>query len=126
MHITIPLAAAALIAVAIIGIGLGYLISPVRMLGSFGLKPPASDADTHAWLRLKGARDLASGVVVLSLMWMTDSRCVGVALLAFAIVPFGDMSTILGSGGSKARAFGVHGVTCVVMIVVGLLLVHAI
>jgi hypothetical protein len=77
-------------------------------------------------LRLKGIRDLASGLVVLSLMRMTDSRSVGVAVLVFAIVPFGDMSTILGSGGSKARAFGVHGVTSAVMIVVGLVLVHAI
>ena len=126
MQNTIALVAVAVIAVAIIGIGFGYLVSPVRMMGSFGLRPPASDADTYAWLRLKGIRDLASGLVVLSLMRMTDSRSVGVAVLVFAIVPFGDMSTILGSGGSKARAFGVHGVTSAVMIVVGLVLVHAI
>jgi hypothetical protein len=43
-----------------------------------------------------------------------------------AIIPFGDMSIILGSGGSKSRAFSIHGVTCAVMLVVGLLLIHAI
>jgi hypothetical protein len=41
-----------LIAVAIIVIGCFYLASPERILGGFGLKPPAPDADTHAWLRL--------------------------------------------------------------------------
>ena len=53
----IPLALAALIAVGIMVIGGFYLVSPERMSGSFGLKPPASDADTRAWLRLKGIRD---------------------------------------------------------------------
>jgi hypothetical protein len=43
-----------------------------------------------------------------------------------AIIPLGDMSIILGSGGSKSRAFSIHGVTCAVMLVVGLLLIHAI
>jgi hypothetical protein len=50
----------------------------------------------------------------------------GIALLVEAIMPLGDMSIILGSGGSKSRAFSIHGVTCAVMLVVGLLLIHAI
>jgi len=37
--------------------GCFYLVSPERISGTFGLKPPASDADTRAWLRLKGIRD---------------------------------------------------------------------
>jgi hypothetical protein len=36
------------------------------------------------------------------------------------------MSIVLGSGGSKSQAFSVHGVTCAVMLIVGLLLIHAI
>jgi hypothetical protein len=122
----IPLSLAALIAVAIIIIGFFYLASPERILGGFGLKPPAPDADTHAWLRLKGIRDVASGLVVLTMMLTAERRLVGIALLVYAIIPFGDMSIVLGSGGSKSRAFSIHGVTCVVMLVVGLLLSHAI
>ena len=64
--------------------------------------------------------------VVLTMMPTADSRLVGTALLVFAIIPFGDMSIILGSGGSRSRAFSIHGVTCAVMLVVGLLLIHAI
>jgi len=126
MHYAIPFSLAALMAVAIIVIGCFYVLSPERMTGSFGLRPPAPDTDTRAWLRLKGIRDVVSGLVVLTMMLTTDTRTVGIALLVEAIVPFGDMSNILGSGGSKSTAFSVHGVTCAVMLVVGLWLIHII
>jgi len=126
MHNAIPLILAALIAVGIIVIGCFYLVSPERISGTFGLKPPASDADTRAWLRLKGIRDVASGLAVLTMMLTTDSRTVGIVLLVFAIIPFGDMFNILVSGGRKATAFSVHGVTCAVMLFAGLLSIHAI
>ena len=124
MHNAVPLILTALIAVGIIVIGCFYLVSPQRVSGTFGLRPPAPDADTRAWLRLKGIRDIASGLAVLTLMLTTDSRTVGIVLLVFAIIPFGDMSNILASGGRKATAFSVHGVTCAVMLAVGLLLIH--
>ena len=123
---TIGLSLAVLVSVGIIVIGCFYLASPQRILGTFGLKPPASDADTVAWLRPKGIRDVAAGLAVLTLMLTTDSRTVGIVLLVFAVIPFGDMSNILVSGGRKATAFSVHGVTCAVMLAVGLLLIHAI
>jgi hypothetical protein len=75
---------------------------------------------------LRGIRDVVSGLVVLTMMLTTDVRTVGIALLVEAIVPLGDMSNVLGSGGSKSAAFSIHGVTCAVMLVVGLLLIHAI
>ena len=126
MHNAMPLSLAALIAVGIIVIGCFYLVSPERISGTFGLKPPAHDADTHAWLRPKGIRDVASGLVVLTMILTAERRLVGIALLVYAIIPLGDMSIVLGSGGSRSKAFSVHGVACAVMLVVGLLLIHAI
>jgi hypothetical protein len=126
MHNTVPLILAALLAVGIIVIGCFYLVSPERISGTFGLKPPASDAATRAWLRPKGIRDVAAGLVVLAMMLTADTRSVGIVLLVEAIIPLGDMSIILGSGGSKPRAFSIHGVTCAVMFVVALLLIHPI
>ena len=120
------LSVAALIAVAVTAIGCFYLASPERMVGSFGLRPPALDADTRAWLRLKGIRDVGCGLVVLMLMLAGDRRSLGIALLAFAIIPLGDMSIVLGSNGAKSKAFSIHGLTCAVMLVVGLLLIHVI
>jgi hypothetical protein len=124
MNIAIPLSAAGLVAVGIIAIGGFYLLAPERILGGFGLKPPAPDADTRAWLRLKGIRDIASGLVLLALMLTADARTVGIALLVFAVIPLGDMSIVLGSGGSKSTALSVHGVTCAVMLVASLFLIH--
>ena len=60
------------------------------------------------------------------MMLAADGRTLGIALLALAVIPFGDMSNILVSGGRKATAFSVHGVTCAVMLFAGLLLIHAI
>lgn len=125
MHSVLPLALAVLVSIGITVIGCFYIASPQRILGGFGLKPPAPSADTRAWLRTKGVRDVASGLVVLTLMLTTDSRTVGIVLLAFAIIPFGDMSNVLASGGRKATAFFVHGLTCAVMLFAGLLLVHS-
>src|SRR5215510_6705103 len=116
MQNAIPLILAALLAVGIIVIGSFYLLSAERISGTFGLKPPASDADTRAWLRPKGIRDLVSGLVVLTMMLTADMRSVGIVLLVEAIIPLGDMSIILGSDGSKSRAFSIHGVTCAVML----------
>jgi hypothetical protein len=93
------------------------------MTGSFGLKPPASDADTRAWLRLKGVRDIASGLVVFAMMLTAGPRLVGIVLLAFAVIPLGDMLVVLGSGGSKSKALSIHGLTCAVMLMVGFLLI---
>ena len=126
MQNVIPLILAVLLAVGIIVIGCFYVLSPERISGTFGLKPPAPDADTRAWLRPKGVRDVAAGVVVLAMMLTADRRSVGIALLVEAIIPFGDMSIVLASGGSKPRALSIHGVTCAVMLVVGFLLVHVI
>jgi uncharacterized membrane protein len=123
---SIPLILAALMAVGIIVIGCFYLVAPERISGSFGLRPPAPDRDTRAWLRLKGVRDVASGLVVLTMMLAADRRTVGIVLMVLAVVPFGDMCNILASGGRKATAYAVHGVTCAAMLVVGLWLIHAI
>ena len=60
------------------------------------------------------------------MMLTVDWRLVGITLLVEAVIPFGDMSIVLGSGGSKSQAFSIHGVACAVMLVVGLLLIHAI
>jgi hypothetical protein len=126
MHTLLPLALTVLVALAIMVIGCFYMAAPARLVDSFGLKLPAKDADTYAWLRLKGIRDFASGVAVLTLMATTDHRTVGILLLVLAFIPFGDMSNILISGGRKVTALSVHGVTCLVMIFAGLLLINVI
>lgn len=125
MHTFLPLSIAVLVSITIMVIGLFYMTSPTKIFGSFGLKLPATDANTLAWLHLKGIRDFASGLAVLTSLATTDHRTVGILMLALAFIPFGDMSNVLISRGRKVTAFLVHGVTCLLMIFAGLLLIHA-
>ena len=126
IHNVAPLSLAALVAAGVIFLGCSYLVAPERAVGSFGLKLPASDPDTRAWLRLKGIRDLGLGLLVLAMLLIADRQVVGITLLVAAIVPLGDMSIILGSGGSRSKAFFIHGATCAALLVAGLLLIHAV
>ena len=124
MLTTIAIAIAALIAIAVTTIGSFYVFSPERVVSSFGLKLPSPDANTRAWLHLKGVRDIGCGLLVLILLLTADHRTVGTALLALAVIPFGDMSVVLATGGSRSAAFSIHGLTCGVMLLAGLSLIH--
>ena len=108
---------ALLLAVAIIAIGTLYVARPLTTMRGFGLPLPDISANIAAWLRLKGVRDIVSGLVVLALMLWSTPRAVGLVLLVEAIIPTGDMLVILAANGSKTAAFGMHGVTAVIMVV---------
>jgi hypothetical protein len=125
MHDLLPLALALLVSAAIIVIGLFYIASPAHITGGFGLPAPAFDPITRAWLRTKGVRDIAAGLVVLVLLLTADHRTVGVVVLVLASIPLGDMLNVIASGGRKSTALSVHGFTCLVMLFTGLLFLHA-
>ncbi|MEA1648544.1 DUF4267 domain-containing protein [Nitrospirillum sp. BR 11164] len=107
---------ALLAAFGIMVIGVLYLFSPRSATPSFGLPLPEEGVNITWWLRLKGVRDIASGLVVLALMVWGGPRMVGVALLVEAMIPLGDMSLILAAKGSTGRALGIHGVTAALMV----------
>ena len=107
---------ALLAAVGIIWIGTGYVSDPRTMAPSFGLPLPEEGANIAWWLRLKGIRDVASGLLILAFMAWDGHRALGIALLVESIIPIGDMSSILAANGSTRTAFGVHGVTAVLMV----------
>lgn len=107
---------ALLAAIGIIAVGILYLSNPRAATRSFGLPLPEEGANITWWLRLKGGRDVVSGLVVLALMAWGTSRTVGIVLLIEAMIPASDMSLILAAKGSTKRAFGMHGLTAALMI----------
>lgn len=107
---------AVLVSIAIIGIGSMYLFKPQAAAQGFGLRLPDQGESTQWWLRLKGVRDIVSGVIVLALMTWASPRILGIGLLVQALTPLGDMSIVLASKSSFKHAFGIHGSTALLMI----------
>ena len=115
MHL-LSLAVALLAALAIIGIGVGYVTSPTKMAPSFGLPLPPDVHDVRWWLRPKGVRDIVSGLVVIAVFFAGDRHLLGLVLMVEVLIPLGDMTTVLAGRGRTATALGVHGLTALVMI----------
>jgi hypothetical protein len=107
---------ALLVAVGIIAIGTQYIVSPRAATRIFGLPLPEDGANIEWWLRLKGVRDIVSGLAVLAFMMWGTSSGVGLILLVESIIAVGDMLMILAAKGSTKRAFGMHGLTAVFMV----------
>ena len=112
----LALGLALLLAFAIIAIGILYLASPLTATRSFGLPLPENGANIAWWLRLKGVRDIASGLAVLAFMTWGAPGAVGIILLVEAFIPVGDMLLILAAKGSTKSALGTHGLTAVIMV----------
>ena len=117
------LAISLLVALGIIGLGLMYLYNPRAATQSFGLPLPEDGANVVWWLRLKGVRDIVSGLVLLAVVAWGGKPILGIVLLIEAMIPLGDMSLVLASKGSTKRAFGIHGLTAALMILAALPLI---
>ena len=112
-----------LIAAAIIFIGARFYWGPAAAARDFGIanSPSPSTAFT-AWLSVKGTRDIASGLFVALLMANGSPRLLGEFLIVASLIPVGDGLIVLRNGGTRAAAFGIHGVTAVVLLAAGITL----
>ena len=117
-----PIGVAVVMALAIMSIGVMYLARPASVMPSFGLALPRNEAGMSPWVRLKGSRDLASGLLVLALVAWGDHVLLGIALAILAIIPIGDMTVILAAKGSTRTAVTVHGLTAALLILAAILL----
>ena len=114
---------ALLASAGIIVIGIMYLFNPKAIMPNFGLPLPDTGPITMPWLRLKGMRDIVSGLIVLSLVAWGAARMLGIVLAIEALIPLTDMSLVLVGKGNPMRAFLVHGLTAVLMILAAIPLI---
>lgn len=110
----LPPLIAGLAGAGIIGLGCRFLLDPPAAVRGYGV--PVSPEAVGPYLSAKGARDIASGLVVLAVLATGQRRALGWALLAAASTPVADMLIVLRNGGTRAVAFGIHGLTAAVLI----------
>jgi hypothetical protein len=113
-----------LIAAAILFLGARFWLAPATASAGFGIagSPPPSTG-FNAWLSVKGTRDIAACLFVFLLMANGSPRLLGEFVLVASLIAFGDMVTVLQSGGSRALAFGMHGLTGLVIVATGACLI---
>jgi len=113
-----------LIAAGIVFLGSRFWWGPTAASADFGIagSPPASPG-LNAWLSVKGTRDIAAGLFVFLLMAHGSPRLLGEFMLVASLIAFGDMATVLRSGGKKGAALGIHGFTGLVIVATGACLI---
>ena len=103
------------IPVAIIGIGINFILNPVGASTGFGI--PIHDPAAFPFMWVKGIRDIFSGLVVLTFLFKGDRRTTAI-LFAFAIfIPVGDGFVILRHLGFAPPIF-IHWGTALYMLIV--------
>ena len=119
---TIGYVLSGLLAVGIIFLGARFLVAPRVAAVGYGVLPDVDETSVCAYLSVKGVRDIATGLFVVILMIARETHLLGWVILAATIIPLADAAIVLRSGGSRAIAYGVHGVTAAVMVVTTALL----
>lgn len=113
-----------LIAAAIFFLGARFWLAPATASAGFGIAgSPAPSTGFSAWLSVKGTRDIAACLFVVLLIVNGSPRLLGAFMLIASLIAFGDMVSVLRSGGSRALAFGMHGLTGLVIVATGACLI---
>lgn len=107
--------------VAIVALGLRFLLAPRQATLDFGI---AADS-LRGLTEIKGARDITSGAVPL-VAWASAGRTtLGWVLVVAALTPAADALIVLTNGGKLSKALGIHGLTAALLVAAGLVLALA-
>jgi hypothetical protein len=97
-------------------------VAPRVAAAGYGVQPDLGQRSAGAYLSVKGVRDIASGLIVFILMAAGATHLLGWVILAATVIPLADATIVLGNGGPKSIALGVHGLTAAVMLMTSALL----
>jgi hypothetical protein len=111
-----------MIALGIISIGARFFVAPHAAAAGYGVSV-SPDARWEAYLSVKEVRDIACGLFTAILILNRSTHLLGWFMLTAAIIPITDTAIVLKYGGTKTAAFGIHGATAGIMLIIsGLLL----
>jgi hypothetical protein len=81
------------IPVAIIGLGINFILNPVGASAAFGI--PIHDPTAFPFMWIKGIRDIFSGLVILAFLLRGDRRTTATLFAIAIFIPFCDGLVIL-------------------------------
>lgn len=109
------------IATGIIFIGIRFIIHP--QAGALGYGLPFTSPDDTAYGKIKGIRDIFSGLTLLPLLLLRMRKAVAWVFTTAIVVPAFDFFLILSYNGSNDLThLLIHGITVLVMAVASILL----
>ncbi|RYZ25643.1 MAG: DUF4267 domain-containing protein [Sphingobacteriales bacterium] len=114
-----------ILALGIIYIGVRFITHPETGAQGYGIA--FQNAGDIAYGKIKGIRDIVSGLVLLPLLWMRMRKAVAWVFSIATLVPVCDFLIILHYNGSHDIAhLLVHGLTAAVMVITSILLFYGI
>lgn len=110
-----------MLAAGIFYIGLRFMISPEKGAEGFGI--PFQNGEDAVYGKIKGIRDMISGLVALPLLWLRMRRAMAWVFTTIILVPAADFMIVLCTNGWQDTShLLVHGCTVLVMILTSVLL----
>jgi hypothetical protein len=110
-----------LVALGIIFIGARFIINPTAGAMGYGI-PFASEHD-FPYARIKGIRDIFSGIALLPLLFLRMRSATAWVLTTAIIIPATDFMIVLSTNGaSDVQHLMIHGLTVVYMAITSILL----
>jgi hypothetical protein len=103
------------IPLAIIGIGINFILNPVGASTAYGI--PIHNPAAFPFMWVKGIRDIFSGLAVLTFLWRGDRRTTAILFVLAIFIPIGDGLVILGHLGFVPFIY-IHWGTALYMIIV--------
>jgi hypothetical protein len=109
------------IALGIIFVGAGFIVNPSFNAAGYGIHMTSSSDLPYG--RIKGIRDMFSGIVLLLPLFFKMRKAAALVFTAAIIIPATDCLIILGTNGpSDIQHLLLHGLTALYMIVTSFLL----
>lgn len=110
-----------ILALGIIFIGIRFILDP--QAGALGYGIAFENTSDNVYGKIKGIRDIFSGIVLLPLLWMRMRKAVAWVFTSAIVVPAFDFLIILSYKGSGDIAhLLIHGITAVLMLITSALL----
>ena len=109
-----------LVALGIIFIGIRFIITPQAGAAAFGI--PISSTTDLAFGRIKGIRDIFSGLVLLPLLFLRMKKATAYVFSAAVIIPATDCLLVFLNNGPDMPHMLIHGLTAIYMIITSFLL----